>query len=89
MFIFSYADGSDYIGSTQELTIEVELCAQFTIVDDQIVESSELFSIFLQTSDPDVTLSNENANVTILDDADSKCCVNLINIIFVGFFGTV
>ena len=46
----------------------VSLCANVSIVDDSILESTEQFSVELSTTDFDVMLANTSASVIILDD---------------------
>ncbi len=68
-----HTDGSDYFGLAQELTIlpqQTELCTPIIIINDQVVEGLELFSVSLETSDPDHNLNITEANVTIQDDND-------------------
>ncbi len=49
----------------------VEQCTVVFIVEDGVTEISEMFTVELSTSDPDVILDPDSANVTILGN-DSK-----------------
>ena len=60
--------------SSLELTFQAvttERCIEITIRDDTILESSETFSVQLDTIDQNVTLTSTPATVTI-EDNDSK-----------------
>ncbi len=43
-------------------------CVNISIINDSIVEDDEMFSLNLETNDPDVVLSPASAQVTILSD---------------------
>lgn len=49
-----------------------ERCITISVVEDEIVENDETFSIALSSSDSTVTFNSTQATVTILDDEDSK-----------------
>ena len=69
-----FVDGEDFISAS----IEVEFpesddaqvqCAEFTIIDDDIAESDELFDVILTTQSPGVDLGIPSvATVTIRDN---------------------
>ena len=69
-----FVDGEDFISAS----IEVEFpesndaqvqCANFTIIDDDIAESEELFDVILTTQSPGVDLGVPTvAFVTIIDN---------------------
>ena len=47
------------------------------ILDDSIVETNELFSALLTTTNPNVTLGTDTATVTIQDnDGEAICILN-------------
>ena len=43
-------------------------CIVVTILDDEIMERAETFTVTLTTSDPDVTVGDNQTIVTIIDD---------------------
>ena len=58
----------------------VSLCANVSIVNDSVLESTEQFSVELSTTDFEVMLANSSASVIILDDdrkhSSCKCTAN-------------
>ena len=62
----------DYaVPTSMELTIVAgadQQCTSISISDDPILESDELFSVELNTTDQAVTLHPSSANITIEDD---------------------
>jgi len=51
----------------------MELCRNFTIQDDLVIEESqEQFGVMLFTNDPSVQFGRQTASVTITDN-DSMC----------------
>ena len=51
-------------------------CSNVTVVDDEIAEGNETFSVMLERSDTldsRIKLSTSAANLTILSDNDGKC----------------
>ena len=66
--------GDDYIEERAELTIpagENEVSFELQILNDEVVEKNEYFSVDLSSSDDSVAIATLTANVTILED-DSK-----------------
>ena len=45
-----------------------ELCRNITIINDMLLESNEIFTIILSSSDSAVRLTNTQSLVTIIDD---------------------
>ena len=72
--IFSSAAGSDYTDISVSLTFlpgsvpGVQECTQIEIIDDQLVESNEAFTISLSSTDTEINLAPGNGSVTILDN---------------------
>ena len=70
-------DGDDFVGVSPtniELTpsnINMLICVNITIIDDDIVEDEETFSCVLSSNDSAVVFSPNTSVVTIIDD-DSK-----------------
>lgn len=64
--------GGDYSSINEELIIspvqDPVQCIEATIVDDDIVESNEVFSISLMTNQPGVNFESDEATVTIIDN---------------------
>ena len=54
----------------------------FPIVDDSVLESDEVFSVTLSTTDSDVSLDPASATVTILDN-DGKTILFVIDFKFI------
>ena len=89
----SHAAGADFSAISQVFIFDVQFtqvddqftgeqrCITVSIIDDTILENDEMFSIFLHSTDPNVSLNPEFADVTIIDDDGmsilfpSKCCV--------------
>ncbi len=46
----------------------VTTCQRITSIEDTILEGSEFFNIILSTADPDVSVLDDSALITILDD---------------------
>lgn len=44
------------------------ICIPVAVIPDQIVESTEIFLVILETSDQDVVLNASNSSVSIMDD---------------------
>lgn len=64
-------DGLDYTGGVVTLTIAVgesEACATYAIINDDISEGDESFSVALSSSDLAVDPLANSAVVTIIDD---------------------
>ena len=62
--------GADYSDVTVELTFDentTEACVDISIIDDDIVEDTEDFSVTLATDDSAVMLEPDSAIVNILD----------------------
>ena len=73
VFLFDSA-GDDYIEERAELTVpagENEVSFELQILNDEVVEKKEYFSVDLSSSDDSVAIATPTANVTILED-DSK-----------------
>ena len=49
-------------------------CVRISILEDDIVEYNESFSVHINTSDPAVCIDIAYAYITILEDDDSKLC---------------
>lgn len=64
--------GDDYSSINEVLVIsptqDPVQCIEVTIVDDDIVESSEAFSISLTTNQPGVNFESDETTVTIMDN---------------------
>ena len=74
---YSFA-GTDFVAISSSLVFSpgdnAIMCEELRVVDDSIVEGSEVFSMTLSSDDPQVvTLAPSNQlNITILDD-DGRC----------------
>ena len=51
-------------------------CATIPIVDDNIVENPEFFIVILESTEPQVVITTDTANVFINDD-DGKACSSI------------
>ena len=73
---FVVGNGRDYISiSALQLTFDGTfevMCVNITIVDDEIVELNETFSIQVSTTDTNVEFGIRNASIKIIDQMDSK-----------------
>ena len=72
-------DGSDFnspavLNGTFTVGGDTEICFSFTITDDECVEDKESFEVVLSSTDPDVDIHTDSANVTIWDN---DCQFNL------------
>ena len=76
---FSYAGANDFSQLTNEVlslplttAVSTAVCRDIAVTTDMIVEENEIFTISVQTSNPnDVILGQTTATITIVDD-DSK-----------------
>ena len=50
------------------------VCTNISIVEDEIVEDDEMFSVLINSSDPSVMIERNSAAVLIIDN-NSKCMV--------------
>ena len=68
--------GMDFPDTSTDLTFSSSLTTQtvmVSILNDVVPEAMlEYFSLILTSTDPAVTLNPATANVTIIDDSDSK-----------------
>ena len=69
--ILIFIDKQDY--SFQQMTFtfsrnNTQQCFNIGILDDDINEAEKIFFVMLTTSDPQVILSPDTANITILDN---------------------
>ena len=74
-YIVSPTAAIDYATVTAQLTFQATValqCSSISIVDDNILESDEVFSVQLSTLDPDVNLTTSTATVTI-ENNDGEC----------------
>ena len=80
MLFFSIPAGVDYVPLSVDLTFNSlvkRIDFNVTILDDDIVEETELFSgqlaiVTMGPNAPDVLLSPQTAQISILDEEDSK-----------------
>ena len=69
------AAGMDYTTVSRNLTFDPAVTSQtvpVAIIDDLIVEHSEIINLTLTSTDPAVILNPSTSTVTIEDDVDSK-----------------
>ena len=79
MVSFSYVGANDFSQLTNEVlslpsttAVSTAVCRDIAVNSDMIVEDNEIFTISVQTSNPnDVIMELTTATVTIVDD-DSK-----------------
>ena len=77
-----YTAGPDYIALTPMLVTftsgEATASVNVLIVDDSSIESSEMFTATVTTTESNVMIGNDTANITILDvDGESLITVEL------------
>ena len=69
--------GMDFPNTSLDLTFSPSSPTQSVMVpilNDAVTEDMlEYFSLFLMSTDPAVSLNPKTANITIIDDSDSKC----------------
>ena len=80
--LYSTAEGSDYIAPDSRTATFTDgsvkgayVCFNFTIVDDDCVEYSERFRVYLASDDPDVIFHFSSAYVYIADN-DCECALH-------------
>ena len=69
-----YAVGMDYAAVSRNLTFNADFTIQVVevpILDDRIVEHSEIINLTLVSTDSDVAL-NPSTSTIIIEDVDSK-----------------
>ena len=71
-YILSSTENSDFIPLLETRTFDPisqePQCALVFILDDTVLENSEVFFIQLNTTDPDITVMTASSNVAILDN---------------------
>ena len=70
-FLITFSDQEDFLGSPETFFFfptDIEQPILIIIVDDSIVESSELFNVVLNSTDPSVNFFAESTEVLIIDD---------------------
>lgn len=84
IIILLVSDGSDFNGTETELQFTPALqtnCIDIGIVDDTIVEGTEVFTVTVSSTDP-VGFSSDSVIVSIIDNQDSTlhypCAVNCV-----------
>ena len=73
-FFYLHTDGMDYTAVSRTLTFSAAVSTQMVtipILDDLIVEHSEMFTLALTSTDPAVILNPSSSSVTI-EDVDSE-----------------
>jgi len=87
--------GSDYISLRQNLTFNPEdrlvpRCANITILEDNVFEGTESFSVNLLRTDSssDITLARTRARVDIIDNDGTNLNIILISFLLPIFFLT-
>ena len=73
-----FAAGMDYTPVFRNLTFNAAVTSQMVevpIIDDHIVEHSEIVSLTLMSTDSDVILNPSNSTITI-EDVDSKLIIS-------------
>ena len=78
MTMIGYADGLDYVGGEQTISIEIgesEACATFEIIDDVEFESSETFNVALASTDLMVDPQSSSTVVTIIDNGEKPISI--------------
>ena len=76
-FILSLTAGSDYTSGTVMVTFtpgQTTASVSILIVDDSDIESTEMFSATLTTTESNVMIGDGTATVTILDDEGESLC---------------
>ena len=78
MHIYVVTDSSDYESDLESLDFSScsrRSCATINIVDDVQVEEDEFFSVTLQSSNQQLTLSSSTATLEINNDNDGRYVV--------------
>ena len=71
---------SDYTNSSFPVTFSPDdvtshiLCGNISITADDMAENTEVFSVFLSSSDPAVNLTQTNVPIAILDNSSKYYC---------------
>ena len=72
--MYIYKDGADFVSTAMDLTFLAsadpppQMCFNVSIIDDDILESAESFTVGLSTVDSAVMLVNDETLVTIVDN---------------------
>lgn len=78
LYILTPTAFTDFISTSDDLLFlpigPTESCVQIVLLEDSIVENDEVFSVVLESTDPDVVLSPTSARVTIVDDDGKRFC---------------
>ena len=49
-----------------------ELCSTFSVIDDSILEDTEIYAISLSSFDENILIPSPTSSIVILDEIDSK-----------------
>ena len=80
LFLFTLAEGEDFNGASNVLTFPPVSgsrtdCSAFSIIDDEVKEDDENFTISLNSTDRRISITVDEATVTIFGDDDSTYVV--------------
>ena len=70
-------DGTDYTHDTVTVTFQpgqVQASVDVSILDDDVLESVEMFSATLTSNEPNVDVSSDDTAEILIDDNDSMLC---------------
>ena len=80
LFFYLHTDGMDYTAVSENLIFSAAVSTQMVtipILNDHIVEHSEMFTLALTSTDPAVILNPSSSSVTI-EDVDSEYASTLL-----------
>ena len=74
-YVLSLLTASDFEDFSVNLTFSSgasgrEICHNISIIDDEVLEATETYTITLTSSDDDVSIANPTASLLILDAID-------------------
>ena len=70
-----YLAPDDYANISQAVTFSSapsQMCVPVSISDDGLVEEDEFFTVSLESTDPDVNITQPSANFTIIDSTSKS-----------------
>ena len=80
LFFYLHTDGMDYTAVSENLIFNAAVSTQavtIPILNDHIVEHSEMFTLALTSTDPAVILNPSSSSITI-EDVDSEYASTLL-----------
>ena len=76
--VISIASTTDYVSLSAVITftpMDREQCIIVNLIDDEVIESQEIFFLSISSDNPDVTFTNEAVSILINDSSSMLMCI--------------